>query len=90
MELPDDVARHSEAGREALEALEALVIQGYREGTLSHYEASRLLDMSRFEFDAFLKNRNVYEYAYGLADLEQDLDDLRRFEARNLPSRQGP
>ncbi|HEY4085101.1 MAG TPA: UPF0175 family protein [Bryobacteraceae bacterium] len=85
VELPDDVARHSEAGREALEAL---VIQGYREGTLSHYESSRLLGISRFEFDAFLKNRNVYEHAYGLADLEKDLDDLRRFEARNLPSRQ--
>ena len=83
VELPDDVARHSEAGREALEAL---VIQGYRDGTLSHYQSSCLLGISRFEFDAFLKNRNVYEHAYDVSDLEQDLDDLRRFEARNPPA----
>jgi len=82
VELPDDVARHSEAGREALEAL---VIQGYREGTLSHYESSCLLGISRFELDAFLKNRNVHEHAYGVPELEQDFDDLRRFEARNPP-----
>ena len=40
VKLPDDLAQHPDPGREALEAL---VIQGYRAGSLSHYQASQLL-----------------------------------------------
>jgi hypothetical protein len=43
--LPDDVAAHPNPGREALETL---VIEGYRVGTLSHYQASQLLGLDRF------------------------------------------
>jgi len=35
VKLPDDVAQHADPGREALEAL---VIEGYRSGALSHYQ----------------------------------------------------
>lgn len=48
VELPDDVAQRPDAGRQALEAL---VIEGYRSGALTHHEASQLLGLSRFEFD---------------------------------------
>ena len=51
VDLPDDIAQQSEPGRAALEAL---AIKGYRTGTLTHYQASRLLGMTRFEFDGFL------------------------------------
>jgi predicted HTH domain antitoxin len=84
VELPDDVAGHAEPGREALEAL---VVQGYRDGTLSHHQASQLLGVSRLDFDAFLKKSGIYEHAYGIADLDRDLEDLRRFDARNPPGR---
>ena len=77
VELPDDVARR-DPGRAALEAL---AIEGYRCGALTHYEASRLLQLSRFEFDAFLKARNVYDHAYDLEDFEQDLETLPQLEA---------
>ena len=83
VELPDDVARHADPGREALEAL---AIEGYRTGALSHYQASQLLGLHRFEFDAFLKVRNICEHAYDVADLDRDLEDLRRFEARPVSS----
>jgi len=78
VELPDDVARRPDPGREALEAL---AIEGYRSGALTHYEAGQLLQFSRFEFDAFLKARNIYDHAYDLEDFEQDLETLRQVEA---------
>ena len=78
VELPDDVARRPDPGREALEAL---VIEGYRSGALTHHEASQLLRLSRFEFDGFLKARNIYDHAYDLEEFEQDLATLRDLEA---------
>ncbi|KAA6463249.1 UPF0175 family protein [Acidobacteria bacterium AB60] len=79
--LPDDLATHPNPGREALEAL---VIEGYRAGTLSHHQASHLLGLDRFEFDGFLKERQVYEHAYDLADFEQDEEALRQLRAKGL------
>ena len=74
---PDDLAQHPDPGREALEAL---VIEGYRSGALSHYQASQMLGISRLEFDGFLKARNIYEHAYDVEDFEQDRKSLRRTE----------
>ena len=79
VELPDDVARHPDPGREALEAL---AIEGYRAEALSHHQAAQLLGLTRFEFDGFLKARNIYDHAYGIEDLDRDMEDLCRFEAR--------
>lgn len=84
VKLPDDLAQHPEPGREALEAL---VIEGYRCGALSHYQASQLLGISRFEFDGFLKDRNVYEHAYDVQDLDQDQETLRKLQSRALLQR---
>ncbi len=77
VQLPDDLAQHRNPGREALEAL---VIQGYRAGSLSHYQASQLLGLTRFQFDGFLKHHDISDHAYGIDDLENDrktLDQLR-------------
>jgi predicted HTH domain antitoxin len=84
VKLPDDLAQHPEPGREALEAL---VIEGYRSGALSHYQASQLLGISRFEFDGFLKERNVYEHAYDIQDLDQDQETLQKLQSRGLVQR---
>jgi predicted HTH domain antitoxin len=78
VDLPDDVAQRPNPGREALEAL---AIEGYRSGVLTHYQASQLLQVSRLEFEALLKRRHVEEHAYDLEDLEQDLETLDRLEA---------
>lgn len=79
--LPDDLAAHPNPGREALEAL---VIEGYRAGTLSHFQASQLLGLDRFEFDGFLKGRQIYDHAYGVEDLERDQETLRQLRAKGL------
>ena len=74
VDLPDDIAGHADPGREALEAL---AIEGYRCGKLTHYQASQLLGMTRFEFDGFLKDRHIYDHAYGVEELEQELQAIR-------------
>ena len=84
VKLPDDLAQHPEPGREALEAL---VIEGYRSGALSHYQASQLLGISRFQFDGFLKQRNVHEHAYDIQDLDQDRETFRKLQSRGLVQR---
>jgi predicted HTH domain antitoxin len=84
VELPDDIARHVDPGREALEWL---AIEGYRSEALTHYQASQLLGMTRFEFDAFLKDRGIYDHAYSVEDLDRDLETLRRLEAKGLIAR---
>jgi len=81
VELPDDLAQHVAPGREALEAL---AIEGYRAGTLSHHEAGQLLGLSRFELDRFLKSRGIYDDAYDADDLAKDLETLRQLEAKGL------
>jgi predicted HTH domain antitoxin len=82
VKLPDDLVQHQNPGREALEAL---VIEGYRSGKLSHYQASQLLELSRFQFDGFLKQRNIYDHAYSVEDLEQDEETLRSLRTGGIP-----
>jgi predicted HTH domain antitoxin len=84
VELPDDVAQRPDPGRQALEAL---AIEGYRSSALTHYQASQLLQVSRLEFDALLKSRNIEEHVYDVEDLERDLETLDRLEASGLMRR---
>ena len=76
-EHPDDFPGQANADRKALEAR---AIKGYRSGELTHYQASQLLGMSRFEFESFLKDRKIYDHSYGLEDFEQDLRTLEAME----------
>jgi predicted HTH domain antitoxin len=78
VELPEDVMQRPDPGHEALQAL---ALAGYRSGVLTHYQASRLLGMSRLEFDALLKSLQVDEHVYDVADLEEDLATLEGLEA---------
>ena len=78
VQLPDDLATHPNPGREALEAL---VIEGYRAGTLSHCEASQILALSRFEFDDFLKRSGIDDHAYDVKDFERDQDTMRKLRS---------
>ena len=80
VELPDDVTQRPDPGREALEAL---AVEGYRTGAPPHHQTSQLLGLSRFEFDQFLKTRGIFDHAYDVADLDCDLEDLSKLEARN-------
>ena len=72
----------------AREAIEALAIAGYRSAKLTSFQASRLLGFSsRFEFEAFLKVRGIYDHAYGVDDLAEDWNTLgkRKPDAEGHP-----
>ena len=70
VELPDDLAQHPDPAREALEAL---AIAGYRSGALTPYQTRLLLGfLTRYQFDGFLKQRQIWDHAYSVEDLESD------------------
>ncbi len=72
--LPDDVAYSFKAkwGNLERKLLEVLVIEAYREGSISVGKVRELLGMStRLEVDAFLKAKGV-DLHYGEADFEAD------------------
>lgn len=77
--IPDDLAARlaAEGGDLERRALEAFGLTEYQAGRLSLAELRRLLDLSRYELDGFLKARGVFE-AYTLEDLEQERQTLGR------------
>ena len=81
VQLPDDFSNHPNPGREALEAL---AIEGYRSEALSHHQASQLLGIGRFEFDGFLKDRQIFDHAYDVDDLNRDIGTMRQLQAKGL------
>ena len=76
VELPDDLASHPNAARETLEAV---AIEGYRSGALTAFEARTLLGIeTRYEFEGFLKDHEVWEHAYSVEDLLEDAAGFER------------
>ncbi len=79
VELPNDLIQRPNPGREALEAL---AIAGFRAGTLTAFQAAQLLEFgSRLEFERFLKERGIDDHAYSVADLDDDMETLRKLDA---------
>jgi len=83
VELPEDIAKRLEtAWRDVSRgALEAIALEGYRDGTLSREQVGRILALSFRETEAFLKERQAY-LAYDEEDLDQDRRDLDRLDSR--------
>jgi len=81
VQLPDDIETLSAPGRAAQEAL---AIQGYRTGAPTQFQAAQVLGLTRLEFEAFLKERNIVESACDVEDLEQDVEALRKLRAKGL------
>jgi predicted HTH domain antitoxin len=79
VDLPEDIAKRLEAAWPDVSrgALEAVALEGYREGALSRDQVGRLLGLSLWDTEAFLKERQAY-LAYSEEDLEQDRRDLDR------------
>jgi len=76
LQLPDDIADHENPG---LEALEALVIAGYRSDLLTSEQAGVLLGFSiRYELDGFFKEHQVEHGVYGMKEYEQDLKTIEK------------
>ncbi len=79
VDLPDEIAKRLQAAWRNVPrgALEAVALEGYRDGTLTRDEVGDVLGLSFWETEAFLKNRQAY-LAYAEEDLEQDRCDLGR------------
>jgi hypothetical protein len=74
VEIPEELASRLGADPAQLprQALEALVLEGHRQGKLTEAETGRLLGFeSRFQIDRFLKDHGV-ELAYTRDDLEYE------------------
>lgn len=87
LELPEDIAKHLEtAWRDVSRGtLEAVAVEGYREGALTREQVGRLLGLSFWETEAFLKERQAY-LAYTEEDLEQDRRNLDHLPKAALPA----
>jgi len=83
VDLPDDIAKRLEtAWRDVSRGtLEAIALEGYRDGTLTRAQVGRLLGLSFWDTEAFLKQRQAY-LAYNEEDLAQDRRDLDRIGPR--------
>lgn len=79
VDLPEEIAKRLQAAwrNVARGALEAVALEGYRDGTLTRDEVGHLLGLSFWETEAFLKERQAY-LVYAEEDLEQDRSDLGR------------
>jgi hypothetical protein len=83
VDLPEDIAKRLESAWRDLSrgALEAVALEGYRDGTLSREQVGRVLGLSFWGTEAFLKERKAY-LAYEEQDLEHDRRDLDRLDSR--------
>jgi len=61
LRIPDDVAKRllAEGGDVSRRALEALALEGYREQSLTLYQVSEMLGLSRVETEDFLGRHHV-------------------------------
>ena len=82
LQIPDDIAKLLSAEHADLPraVVEALALEGYRSNRLSDGQLRKLLGFAtRMQVHAFLKDHGVY-LNYGLADLEQDRETMRKLE----------
>jgi predicted HTH domain antitoxin len=76
VELPRDLAQHADPAREAVEAV---AIAGYRSGSLTAFQSRRLLGVqTRWEFEAFLKEREICDDSYTASDFQRDFESAMR------------
>lgn len=80
LNLPEDVETRlrSSGGDLGAEVREAFALELFRESRLSHAELSHVLGLDRFQTDALLKRRGIYENSPTSADLDADRATLDR------------
>jgi hypothetical protein len=59
------------------QTLEALIIQAYRKGQITHAEVGELLDLDRWETDGFLTSAQAFRAREG-EEFASDIESLRR------------
>lgn len=79
VELPEEIAKRLQVEWKDLSrgALEAIAVEGYRDGALTRDQVGQLLGLSFWDTEAFLKRRHAL-LQYTDEDLEQDRRDIDR------------
>lgn len=74
IEIPDELAEHLGSSDQSLShhILEVLTVEAYRAERITSAEVGRILSLSRWEVDAFLKQHEAYLH-YNMDDLDQDV-----------------
>ncbi len=80
IQFPTDVEQRLRAETPDLDAQakEAVALDLFRKGKLSHYELSQILGLDRFETNAYLKRHNVFEGSLTMEDLDEQAETLKR------------
>ncbi len=83
LRIPDEVAKRLGAGGDVSRwALEALALQGYREQTVTLYQVSEMLGLSRVETEDFLGRHQVPLTTIDEAELDRE---AALFDAASRP-----
>jgi predicted HTH domain antitoxin len=84
LRIPDDIAKRlSEGGDVSRRALEAIALEGYREQTLTLYQVSEMLELSRVETEDFLGRHHVPLAVIDETDLDREAAVLAAASHRN-------
>jgi predicted HTH domain antitoxin len=85
LHIPDDIAKRlSAAGRDvSRRALEAIALEGYREQTLTLYQISEMLGLSRVETEDFLGQHHIPLAVIDEAELDREAALFEAASRRN-------
>ena len=77
--VPDTLVKALEAEPDDLprQTLEALIVQAFRKGQITHAQVGEFLELNRFETDGFLKNAQAFRLSES-EEFSSDLESLRR------------
>lgn len=85
LNIPDDIAKKLAAagGDVSRRVLEAIALEGYREQTLTLYQVSEILGLTRVETEDFLGQHHVPLAAINEADLDREAALFKAAPRRN-------
>ena len=73
LHIPDEIAKRLAAGGDvSRRALEAVALEGYRDQTLTLYQVSEMLGLSRVQTEDFLGQHHVPLAVINEADLDRE------------------
>ena len=85
LHIPDDIAKQLSAagGDVSRRALEAIALEGYREQTLTLYQISEMLGLSRVETEDFLGQHHIPLAVIDEAELDREAALFEAVSRRN-------
>jgi predicted HTH domain antitoxin len=85
LHIPDDIAKRLAAagGDVSRRALEAIALEGYREQTLTLYQISEMLGLSRVETEDFLGQHHIPLAVIDEAELDREAALFEAASRRN-------